>query len=368
MLLQAILISLVCQTAVPIDLTTHTEVQTAIVTAGQGYFPVVDKVSDGRAVVVLRGGGGHIGIGGRLDLFFSNDGVTWFGKRTAVDTSADDRNPAFGITPTGRFLLGFHHQASYTGQGVFTRSFDLSRDMQVYSDDDGLTWSEFQNLRLGTVETTSPFGRIIRLSDGTYLQNVYGTHAPDVPGIPDPVDGVRDYAYLIRSMNEGVTWGDASLIAAGHNETSLLELQDGSILAAARDAHQGAHLDLYHSTDKGRSWQHMIKATDNSQHPADLIDLGQGAVLLIFGNRRDEERDIRGILSRDDGKTWDVANQLRLTPPVKGDFGYPSGVVLGEKLLIAYYWAGSPKTHYDGLKAECRTTLIPVKVILEAGK
>jgi len=368
MLLQTILLSLMSQTAVPIDLTTHPEVQTALVTAGQGYFPVVDKAPDGRAVVVLRGGGGHIGIGGRLDLFFSKDGIAWFGKRTAVDTSADDRNPAFGITPTGRFLLGFHHQASYTGEAIFTRSFDLSRDMQVYSDDDGLTWSEFQNVRLGAVETTSPFGRIIRLSDGTYLQNVYGSHAPDVPGIPDPEDDVRDYAYLIRSTDEGVTWGDVSLIDAGHNETALLELQDGSVLAAARDAHHGGHLDLYRGTDKGRSWQHVIKATERGQHPADLIDLGHGVVLLMFGNRGDEERDIRGILSRDDGKTWDMANQLRLTTPVKGDFGYPSGVVLGDKLLVVHYWAGSPKTHYDGSKAECRATLIPVKAILEAGK
>ena len=109
MLLQTSLLSLMSQTAVPIDLTTHPEVQTARVTAGQGYFPVVVKAPAGRAVVVLQGGGGHIGIGGRLALFFSKDGIVWFGKRMVVDTSADNRHPEFGITPTGRFLLGFHH-------------------------------------------------------------------------------------------------------------------------------------------------------------------------------------------------------------------------------------------------------------------
>ncbi len=345
MLLQSVLLSLISQVAAPIDLGAHPEVRSSMVAEGQGHFPVIDLAPDGRAVVVLRGGGGHLGIGGRLDLFFSNDGLLWYGKRTAVDTSADDRNPAFGITPEGRFLLGFHHQSSYTGDGIYEPSFDLARDIQVYSDDEGRTWSEFQNLKLGTVETTSPYGRIIRLSDGSYIQNVYGAHAPDVPGITNPTDDVEDYAYLARSTNEGVSWGDVSLIAAGHNETSLLALDSGTLLAAARDAHHGAHLDIYSSVDQGRSWRHVAKATDKRQHPADLIDLGHDTILLIFGNRRDKERDIQGILSRDSGKTWDTSNQLRLTTPVSGDFGYPSAVVMGEDLLIVHYWAGSPHSY-----------------------
>ena len=108
--LHAIMLSVMSPTAVSIDLTTHPEVQTAVVTDGQGYFPVIDKAPNGRAVVVLRGGGGYLGIGGRLDLFFSKNGIVWFGKHTIVDTSADDRNPAFGITPKGRFFLGFHQK------------------------------------------------------------------------------------------------------------------------------------------------------------------------------------------------------------------------------------------------------------------
>jgi hypothetical protein len=57
---------------------------------------------------------------------------------------------------------------------------------------------------------------------------------------------------------------------------------------------------------------------------------------------------------------------LSLTEPVSGDFGYPSGVVLGDNLVIVYYWAGNPPTHYDGTRAQCRATRIPIKTILEA--
>ncbi|MCA9434492.1 MAG: exo-alpha-sialidase [Candidatus Omnitrophica bacterium] len=339
-----------------------------VVINGEGYFPVMDKMPDGRAVVVLRGGGGHLGIGGRLDLLFSHDGVLWHSKRTAVDTSADDRNPAFGVTPEGRLLLGIHHQASYNGHNVYTSPFSLARDLQVYSDDEGLTWSDFNHLELGEVGTHSPFGRIIRLQDGTYLQNVYGEHAPAVPGIPEATEGVRDYSYVVRSNDEGATWGEPALIAAGHNETTLLELKDGSVLAAARDDLNGAHLDLYRSEDKGRTWSFLVKATDKSQHPADLIDLCEGNVLLIFGNRRDEERDIRGILSRDGGQTWETEKQMRLTAPVTGDFGYPSAVVMDDDLLIVHYMAGEGADTYDGTKAKCFATLVPIEEILKTTK
>ncbi|MCC6444770.1 MAG: exo-alpha-sialidase [Armatimonadetes bacterium] len=346
-----------------VDLTEAPGVQNAIVTEGQGHFPVIDKTPDDRAAVVLRGGGGHINIGGRLDLFFSEDGLKWYGKRTAVDTCADDRNPAFGITPKGRFMLGFHFQASYNGEGIYQPEWNLARDMQVFSDDDGLHWSRFANLKLGDVESHSPYGRIIRQVDGTYLQNVYGAHAPAVPNMPATGEGVGDYAYVVRSRDEGATWGDPSLIAAGHNETALLALKDGSLLAAAR-SEGDQHLDLYRSEDKGYTWKSLVQATGASQHPADLVGMGNGQILLVFGNRQ-KDTDIRAILSRDSGKTWDIETHLRLTRPLSGDFGYPSAVMMGEKLLVVYYWAGDPPTYYDGSRAQCRAALIPISEILK---
>ncbi|MFH1738702.1 MAG: sialidase family protein [bacterium] len=350
-----------------VDLTQAPGVRTAIVVHGQGYFPVLDRTPDGELVVVLRGGGGHLGIGGRLDLLFSRDGLTWYGMRTAVDTAADDRNPAFGITPSGRFLLGIHHQAGYNGHGIYQPDFHLSRDIQLNSDDKGVTWSGFQPLKYEGLESTSPYGRIIRLKDGTYLQNVYGAYAPKVPNIPPPEEGIRDYSYVIRSTDEGQTWGDPSFIASNHNETALLEIKDGAILAAARSEKPQATLDLYRSTDDGRTWEYVSAATSrNGEHPADLIDLGNGTILMIYGNRHDEDEDIRGILSRDNGKTWDTETVLSLTEPVTRDFGYPSGVVLGDNLVIVHYSAGKAASSYDGSHAQCRATRIPIKAILNA--
>ena len=348
-----------------IDLTTHTGFRSAVVVHGQGYFPVLDRMPDGRAVVMLRGGGGHINVNGRLDLLYSDDGLRWYGKRTAIDTCADDRNPAFGVTPSGRLLLGFHLQAGYTGEGQWRGKWGLSFDLQTYSDDEGLEWSPFENLRVGDIVSTSPYGRIIRLADGSYLQNVYGRPSAAVPGTSLADGESWGCAYVVRSRDEGVTWGEPALIATEHNETALLEVAPNRLLAASRSEGE-QHVDLYRSEDGGRCWTHVVQATGKHQHPADLIDLGDGAVLMIFGNRHDEAKDIRGILSRDGGATWDTETHLRLTTPVSGDFGYPSAVRVGDDLVIVHYWAGDPETYYDGTRAQCRATLVPMEALLTA--
>ena len=41
-------------------------------------------------------------------------------------------------------------------------------------------------------------------------------------------------AYMVRSDDDGKTWGDAALIGTGVNETCALHLGDGEWLAAAR--------------------------------------------------------------------------------------------------------------------------------------
>jgi len=52
-------------------------VEQRLVIAGQGFFPVALRLQDGRIAVVLRGGADHVGIKGRLDMVFSEDGKTW---------------------------------------------------------------------------------------------------------------------------------------------------------------------------------------------------------------------------------------------------------------------------------------------------
>src|SRR5690348_12423540 len=67
-----------------------------LVVSGQGYFPVALRLQDGRIAVVLRGGGPHLSIRGRLDIVLSSDEAkTWSKPNVVVDSPVDDRNPAF---------------------------------------------------------------------------------------------------------------------------------------------------------------------------------------------------------------------------------------------------------------------------------
>ena len=66
-------------------------VERSLVVSKQGYFPVAMRMSDGRIAVVMRGGAGHLGIEGRLDMVFSADeGRSWTNPSVVVDSPADD--------------------------------------------------------------------------------------------------------------------------------------------------------------------------------------------------------------------------------------------------------------------------------------
>src|SRR5436190_22154661 len=93
---------------------TPRDLQRAPVVTGQGYFPVALRLHDGRIAVVLRGGAGHVGIKGRLDMVFSADeGKTWTKPSVVVDSPADDRNPALGQAKDGTLVVGYWRTATY---------------------------------------------------------------------------------------------------------------------------------------------------------------------------------------------------------------------------------------------------------------
>jgi hypothetical protein len=78
----------------------------SLVVSGQGYFPVALRLRDGRIAVVLRGGAGHLGIRGRLDMVFSPDeGKSWTRPALVVDSPLDDRNPALGQARDGSLVV-----------------------------------------------------------------------------------------------------------------------------------------------------------------------------------------------------------------------------------------------------------------------
>lgn len=332
----------------PVDIFAFSSIQHMVLIEGGGYFPILNHLEND-LYAVFRTGGGHLGRGGALVITHSQpDSARWSPRVTVVDGPEDDRNPAVGFGKNNRIIVGYHEQGSYTPEGKYNPSLDKALCKVTVSDDLGKTWSASQLLGIPGLETCSPYGRIISLPDGLLLMNVYGPYTDAVPGMESVAKEQGDYAYLVRSSDNGQTWKDPSLILAAHNETALMRLADGRLLAVSRGSNNQQRLDYSISQDEGRTWSEPLRLTGPSQHPADLIPLSNGWILMIFGDRSGGEHSVKGIISRDNALSWDVEHTIILSRPVKGDFGYPSGVLLPNgALAYLYYWAGPAKDSYD---------------------
>lgn len=329
------------------------------VVQGQGYFPVIAGLGGEEVAVVLRGGAGHIGLKGRLDLVRSKDGGrSWEAPIPIVDSERDDRNPAFGIAPDGTLVLAYHWQGCYDEQGKWKPALNRQDTRVVYSGDQGRTWGGDALLNYPALNGASPFGKIRRGPDNRLYMPIYG--GPVLPGLKGfaQVGPATCPTYLLRSGDQGRTWGDPILVALGLNEGDVLFLPEGDWLFAGRSEQEGEQaLYTCRSGDGGKSWGDVQRVTGASEHPPDLTLLGNGDILLNFG-RRHPPYGVEGILSRDRGRSWEVRRLLFADDLPGSDIGYPSTLRLeGGRLLTVFYSAGTrqqPHNTYEAVNAFCR--------------
>lgn len=310
-----------------------------------GMFPVQIVMPNGEIAVVSRGGAGHLGQAGNLCITRSRDnGLTWSPQQVIVDSDEDDRNPAFGVAHDGTIVLSYMYQCSYTDERQYTPSLRKADVKVMRSSDLGLTWTEPETLDPAVYGLLSPFGRMVTLADGTLLMSIYTAGGTET---------LSNGSYTLRSTDNGQTWSPPSLISAGKDETSLLVLPSGEILAACRETvREHQRLWVCRSTDGGVTWSEAELVTGDMQHPADLVLLDDDTVLLLYGNRKGPYR-IEGRISRDGGKTWDsrlltFSGHLYgydVPSPRPTDLGYPTGNLSadGSRLVVTYYYNPFPR-------------------------
>ena len=183
-----------------------------------------------------------------------------------------------------------------------------------------------------------PFGDIVRLPGGRLAASGYS--ATDEYA----VDESGDSAWIYFSDDDGRTWGDAGLIGDGYNETDLLVLGDGKLLAAGR-TNRTAETAIFASNDGGQSWTCRGPVTPSRHMPAHLLWLRDESILLTYGVRLRGMLGVYASISRDEGITWDDPRVLFNTAAYRSDTsskgtdgGYPSSVELADgTILTAYY-------------------------------
>ncbi len=306
-----------------------------------GYFPVLQKLGDGSIGAVVEAGDFHVGERGRLDFVRSLDGgESWAAARPIEIDGPDVRNQGFVSLSDGTLVVAYVHAGYSNGQFDSAKGYD-----EVYtirSSDYGATWSSPRVANVGAIPVEgpqySPYGKMTELPDGTILMPLY---------VGSRTGPRRSDSVILRSRDNGETWGDGSLIAEGFDETALLPLASGKLIAMLRFSgdsdSRGANLWQAESPDLGYTWSEPRQITRPTQHPADLLMLESGRVLLTFGHRS-PPYGVRALISSDECETWDHDSEIVLTADsASSDCGYPSAVQLDDgKVFVAYYAYESP--------------------------
>ncbi|HRT29960.1 MAG TPA: sialidase family protein, partial [Kiritimatiellia bacterium] len=132
------------------------------------------------------------------------------------------------------------------------------------------------------------------------------------------------------------------------HEPHLVETDDGRLVAQfrfhAKPAPGAKHRDeaqcklrQAESRDGGKTWTRMVP-TEMQGYPPHLIKLRGGRLLTVYGRRLGPGFGEYACLSDDHGRTWDVANEIKLAGHFNGDLGYPASVQLPDDTILTIYY------------------------------
>jgi hypothetical protein len=299
-------------------------------------WPNLTVLGDGTIVATIFNKPSHGLVAGDVECWASEDGgKTWQKRGSPAPHEPEDANRmnvAAGLAKNGDLVVLSSGWSSRDASGKPGAAF-RERILPAWlcrSSDGGRTWTIDKEAVPKTTPVGQPgipFGDVLPAWDGSLCAALYCRHD----------GGWRSFVY--RSRDDGKTWGEPVPLdeSAARNETAIFQLGDGKWLAAARSD----GLDLYRSDDDAKTWTHRRKLTGPQQHPGHFTRLGDGRVLLSYGNRV-EPKGVDVRVSRDEGETW--SEPLRVVDFV-GDGGYPSSVPLPDGRVLTAYYASRTAGH-----------------------
>lgn len=293
----------------------------------------------------------------------NNTGKTWSTPVEIFKGQFGVNDPAISVLKSGRLLVRVSEievkpssmRKDLTGRFLNHRS-DLGEVSAVIahsvisSDDLGVSWKEPCRLDIGNLSNSLSRDPIVELCDGTLVLAVY-----------ESTPFKSEECYLVRSWDQGKSWGDASLIAkdfapinslyatSSYNESAIVEASPNNLIALVRCdesyyTNEGedymtvggvGNLRICYSNNNGLSWSNPRKTNIFGQ-PAAAIML-DGKTLITAYAKRAHPYQICLRTSSDLGQLW--TEEIQIKAGVKHwDFGYPSIAIQAGKIFIAYYW------------------------------
>lgn len=332
-------------------------------------WPTVCARKNGELLAVFSGDRDeHVCPFGKVQMVRSADqGATWSAAVTVGNTPLDDRDAGIVELPDGDLVVSWFTSLAYQGSirdrakltpgspcfywwlhdekipaavkkeglGYFT----------VRSSDGGTTWEA-----PARSPGTAPHGPIL-LKEGRLLY-VGITYA----GCAGIGGGEKAEISVAESRDQGRSWQRIGAIGlpegeriGDFHEPHAAEAADGRIVAQVRYHGKGGRLWQSESGDGGTTWATAWQ-TPLAGLPPHLLRLRSGKLVSAYG-RRFEPYGEYACLSDDHGRTWDVANEIKLAgaPGLgrirpgggghrDGDIGYPASAELSDgRILTVYY-------------------------------
>jgi len=315
-------------------------------------WPNLTPLADGSVVATIFNQPCHGLWEGDVECWATADGgQSWQLRGTPAphEPTTNRMNVAAGRNAKGELIVlasGWSHRPPPPPEGTpATGHGPPSAVLPIWvcrSADGGRTWSRAEGVELPSRSRLAadraltlsdrliPFGDVIEIGGGKLGVCLYAWH-PETK---------THASYFFTSGDDGSTWSLAGIIGPdGLNETTPLRLADGNLIACARTYWDGQpgneqRLELFRSSDNGATWQRERPVTTPQEHPAHLLQLADGRILLTYGDRN-APRGIEVRLSGDGGRTWSPPERIA---GFEGDGGYPATVELPDgRLLTAFY-------------------------------
>lgn len=338
-------------------------------------WPTITRLQNGKLAVVASGFRlRHVCPFGKMVISYSdNDGVSYTPPAPVIDTPLDDRD--------GGIL-------AYGEKNVMVTSFNNSIEFQrnypacLEFDKIELTNYEYGHFdRVSSEDEKRYLGVTYRISeDGGYsfgdikLAPVSSPHGPcelhdgSVLWVGRLLDSTNDQ-YHIQSwkMTKDGRWeqlGVIENIADDDGEIVLscephaIVLKDGRILVHIRVQRYDEVKKVYtlfnvyqsESTDGGKTWTKPVPVNDRlAGSPPHLYQHSSGMLICSYC-MREEPFTIRVMLSKDEGKTWDVDHDIYINNKnnepdwdIGWDIGYPATVECADGSLLTVFYAHPDK-------------------------
>ena len=298
----------------------------------RGRWVLVDRIAavpvggDGVGELAQLPDGDLVGpVRGRISRS-SDGGRTW---REIAGVKFPGQLSVFSVLRSGRWLVGsLERDKTVTrpdGAGRVKRTLMEMRggypiykerghfmDRVVvvsYSDDHGKTWHKGEPFKGPLKWAFTTTGHVIERPDGELWLLLYGCVTDE------EVDSYSSSNCIVRSRDEGKTWGDPSFVfrttpkgpddfqaEPRFSEMDIVQLPSGSLLAFSRaDFHVGGVTEAAVSVDNGRSWRKTGASLTNVSQPTGLA-LSDGGVALAYRSHSWQEPGV--AISYDEGRSF----------------------------------------------------------------